>query len=616
MKILGLWSLLKARAGLRARLLGFFAAALLLPVLITGWAVMRTARRSLVESILREQRELSRRVGDRVSVHVGHVRKTLLNAASQESFASATPAQQFPVLRQILANNPELMECAVLAPNGRETVKAARKGSAIVRANSLVHRGGRKEHAVPRRGRSYVGNIFFTERERIPQMFVSVPLNGRGSALLARLSLHGMWDLVSEVAVGKTGYAYVVDGQGALLAHPQRERVLAHENAAGRSVVKEFLSGQEETLGSGGRYHTHEGDDGEKTLAVHHRIEDLGWGVVVQTPLKEALAPVAAMGRRAAAAAAAFGVLFALAGLSLVRRILEPLNELQEGAQRIGRGDLALRLDIRTGDELQRLAEEFNAMADSLSALEQSKRDLTHMIVHDLKSPLTGLLGSMDYLSTGAAGPLTPDQKKMLSLGTKSGKDLLRMIQTLLDAAKMEEGKLELHRERFSLLELAAECVDDLEANIRREGKVVSVEVPKDLPKVWADRDLIYRTLGNLLSNALKHTSQGAEISIRAALADEGDAVVLSVRDSGEGIPPEFLDKIFDKFGQAEAKNRRHRVGVGLGLTFCKLAVEAHNGRIWVESRRGKGAEFFIRLPLAGDPEAPAAAASVPAAAG
>lgn len=593
--------------GLRVRLLGFFALSVIVPTVLTGAVVMWTSRRSLMEVSLREQREVARRVGDRVSVHIGNVKNVLMTVARRGAFAGGPAREQSAALRDLMANYPNLTECSVLNAQGRETVKLIRQGKRLLSDAPLLNRAGRDEFRRPNGGAAYVGPVFFTERDRTPQMFVSVPLGKRQGALLARLSLDSIWELVSEATVGKNGHAFVVDNKGVLLAHPQRERVLAHESLAERSVVRELLNGESETLGTAGAgYHAHQGDDGEDVLAVHHRVAGLGWGVIVQTPLKEALAPVRAMARRAAAAVLTLGGVLLAVGLSLVRKVLEPLRALQEGVHRIGKGDLKHRLDIRTDDEIQRLAEEFNAMAESLEISEQTKRDLTHMIVHDLKSPLSGVLGSIDYVASGAIGRVTEEQKKILSLGCKSGKDLLRMIQNLLDLAKMEEGRLDLRRDEFSLLELAGECVDDLEAHIHRDNKLVSVEVPKSLPRVWADRDLIYRVLTNLLTNALKHTQPGAEIAIRAGVSDDGAAFRLSVKDNGEGIPPEFIGKIFEKFGQAEAKKRRFRIGTGLGLTFCKLAVETHGGRIWVESELGRGSEFFMEVPLLKKPAAEA----------
>ena len=113
-----------------------------------------------------------------------------------------------------------------------------------------------------------------------------------------------------------------------------------------------------------------------------------------------------------------------------------------------------------------------------------------------------------------------------------------------------------------------------------------------------ADRDLVHRVLANLLTNALKHTPAKTEISIHVRLDKKARAFIVSVQDTGEGVPPDFKERIFEKFSQAEAKRRNHRVGSGLGLTFCKLAVEAHGGKIWVESEPGQGSEFFFTLPL------------------
>jgi signal transduction histidine kinase len=595
---------------LRYRLLGFFAVSLIVPVLLTGSLVLLTVRRSLIDASLREQRETGRRIGERISAQVGNVKQVLLTVATRGAFSSTSTRDHADALRELTQNYPFLMECAVIGPSGWEIAKAVRSGGRVSVSRDYVNRRSREEFRRAVTGAPYVGPVFFTARERVPQMFVSVPLEGRRGVLLARLSLSNVQELVEEAAVGNSGLAYVVDPKGNLLAHPDSERVLNHENMAKRSVVREYLDGKSETLGTSlGGYHTHEGDGGQKTLSVHHRVAGLGWGIIVERPLREVLTPLRSLLRRVGFLVVVLGGGLLALGLSLARKILEPLRKLQEGAQTIGRGQLRHRIDIRSEDEIQTVAEEFNGMAESLENLEQTKRDIIHMIVHDLKSPLSGILGCLDYVLSGIPGAITPDQKKILSLGSKSGRDLSRLIQNLLDMAKMEEGRLELKRESFSLLELAAECVDDMEAHIHRENKVVSVEVPKSLPKFYADRDLLYRVLTNLLTNALKHTAQGAEIAIRASMTEDGSAMQVSVKDNGDGIPPEFLERVFEKFGQAEAKKRKFRMGVGLGLTFCKLAVEAHGGRIWVESELGKGSEFFVRLPVAEVPAESEAAA-------
>jgi len=604
----------------------------IIPMILTAGVLTIISRRSLLNISVEQQQEVARRIGDRIVGHVGNVKTLLLTIVRQRDFIAAAPAAQGAILVDFMKGYPYLMECSVLGSDGMEIVKIVRRGTKLFRATNYVNRSRREEFRSPGlRRMSYVGPVFFASRDQGPQMFISVPSNpsfvgdesnpeeflgnmkqssagsarpprgkqSRGAVLLARVSLEKVWELVDDASVGEKGFAAVVDPKGNLLAHPVRDRVFAHEKWADRTVVKEFLEGQSEELGlPTGKFHTHEGDEGERMVMIHHRIPGLGWGIIVARPLKEALGPVRKMRNRSVLIALMVGGLIWFFGASLVRHILEPLRQLQDGVQKIGTGDLKHRIVANMSDELQTLADEFNKMAESLESLSMSQRDLTHMIVHDLKSPLSGVLGCIDYVSSEAIGAVTPEQKKMLSLASKSGKDLLRLIQNLLDMAKMEEGRLEVRREAFSILELAAECVDDLEANIRREKKMVSVEIPRSLPTIRADRDLIYRVMTNLLQNALKHTPTGAEISLRARMEPDSSAVILSVWDNGEGISKEYLEKIFEKFGQAEGKKQKLRVGTGLGLTFCKLAVEAHGGKIWVESTVGKGSEFFVRLPM------------------
>ncbi len=592
------------RPGLRTRLLFFFTLSLMIPILAAGTIVWLTMHRARRQSLFREQRELSRRIADRAAAHVESTRRGLAALTAQHRFANALPGQQSAALRDLLETYPDLMEAVLYDANGRGLTRAARRNGRVTWGKDSSDRSRREEFQQAAAGRSYIGPVFFTSRDRVPQMFLSVPLGGSRGVLLARLGLGNLWDQVAE-ASNLSSRVFVVDTEGRLLAHPNRERVLGHENWGERALVLPFMKGTGKENAP-----MDIGEGAQRTLAVFHRVRGLPWAVFAEMPYRPAFAPVRHMAFGALTAIVLLGAGFMALGFALVEKILRPLREMRDGLERIGRGELSHRLDIRTGDELQQVAQALNGMAESLSALETTKRDLTHMIVHDLKSPLSATLGSIDYVLMLAQDTLPPDQKKLLTLGAKSGRDLLRLIQNLLDVAKMEEGKLQLRREIFSLLELAGQCVDDLEAQIVRENKVISVEVAKDLPKVWADRDLVHRVLANLLTNALKHTPPRTEISIHVGATPDRQTVVMSVRDNGEGIPKEFLTRIFEKFSQAEVKRQAHRVGSGLGLTFCKLAVEAHGGKIWVESEPGLGSEFFFSVPLVKPPESSVPVAS------
>ena len=269
---------------------------------------------------------------------------------------------------------------------------------------------------------------------------------------------------------------------------------------------------------------------------------------------------------------------------------------LQTGTEQIARGKLDISLDIHTGDEVEMLAKNFVRMATALRQSETMKQNLTGMIVHDLKSPLSGIMGSLDYLESGLLGDISDDQKKIISLAKKSSETMLVMVQNLLDVAKMEEGKLELRKEAVNLGLLIEERVSQYEALAVSERKTITAVIDPGLPVVSVERHLIERVLNNLLSNAVNHTFSGGVITIAARQAD--GMVEMRVEDNGAGIPPEYLDTIFEKFVQVERRQAKLRTGAGLGLTFCKMVIETHGGKIRVESCLKKGSAFIFTVPI------------------
>jgi signal transduction histidine kinase len=286
---------------------------------------------------------------------------------------------------------------------------------------------------------------------------------------------------------------------------------------------------------------------------------------------------------------------FLFLGFRFVQRIINPLSILQQGAKQISQGKLDITLDIHTGDELEDLAHNFAKMASALRQLEALRQDLTRMIIHDLKSPLSGIMGSLDYLDSGLLGEVNADQKHIVTLAKKSSDTMLSMIQNLLDVAKMEEGKLDLKRETVDLAAILAERKHQFEALAVSESKQIALETAMSAAPASLEKNLIERVLNNLISNALNHTSSGGKIVL--GLKQVSGAYEVSVSDNGVGIPPEYREKIFEKFVQVERKQARLRTGAGLGLTFCRMVVETHGGKIRVESELNKGSSFIITLP-------------------
>jgi signal transduction histidine kinase len=240
--------------------------------------------------------------------------------------------------------------------------------------------------------------------------------------------------------------------------------------------------------------------------------------------------------------------------------------------------------------ELQREATE------QLRRQQELRETLTDFLVHDLRSPLTNVISGLETLKMTAQDRLTPEDAELLELSLIGAHRLLTMVNSLLDLRKMEEGKFPLYLKEFSPEDAINEAVRQVQLWAKQNGVTIRTEVAPDLPSLVADRWVLTRVLVNLLSNALKYTPSGKTITVSAKVTDEG--VHFAVTDEGPGIPKEYLSRIFDRFVQVEARKAGVPVGTGLGLTFCKLAVEAHGGRIWLESEVGKGTTVHFLLPF------------------
>ncbi|MCM2267661.1 MAG: ATP-binding protein [Elusimicrobiales bacterium] len=223
--------------------------------------------------------------------------------------------------------------------------------------------------------------------------------------------------------------------------------------------------------------------------------------------------------------------------------------------------------------------------------LDRIKDEFLHSITHDLRNPMGAIKGFVEFMIKEIPGPVNEAQKKMLISIDRASFRLLGMINNILDAAKMEAGKMELKLTPVNLREVAARVIELMESLGQRKHIKFELEGPAQLT-VNADLGLMERMFTNLIGNAIKFTPENGVIT--AGMADDGDTVRAWVRDTGDGIPPEYLDKVFEKFEQVKGQKAG---GTGLGLTICKYVAAAHQGRVWAESEPGKGAKFVFSIP-------------------
>ncbi len=288
-------------------------------------------------------------------------------------------------------------------------------------------------------------------------------------------------------------------------------------------------------------------------------------------------------------------VLVALAVAAFVAgRIVGPVRDMRQAAERIASGGYGERVPVRSRDELGELADQFNRMAAALERLERTRRDLVADVAHELRTPLAGLAGYLEGLVDGVLEP----SPEVLDRMQREVWRLQRLVEDLQELSRVEAGQVPLRVRTVSVRELLEPVLARLAPQFQEKGIPLAVEIPPELPPVRADPDRIAQVLTNLLGNALQYTPPGGRVVVRAGPAN--GAVTISVADTGIGIPQEHLPHVFDRFYRVDRSRSRSGGGTGIGLTIARGLVELHGGRIWAESPGpGRGSTFRFTLPAA-----------------
>ena len=248
-------------------------------------------------------------------------------------------------------------------------------------------------------------------------------------------------------------------------------------------------------------------------------------------------------------------------------------------------------------DELQSKNIELEKKNVSLLRMDKFKEDLINLIVHDMKNPLFVIQGNLQMMSMSMQNLSADFLKKYTKRIERSSQQLLRMVVNLLDISRIEEGRIELKSEKANINTIIKDIAIRISDYPENEQKQIVVDLDSHLPEILADKSVIERVLENLINFAVTNADEDGKVLISTSSAD-GQKVQFITHDSGTQIPKNFHDKIFEKFSQAEIKNSGSRVDRALGLTFCKLAVEAHQGKMWLDLENKIGNKFIIELPV------------------
>jgi two-component system OmpR family sensor kinase len=279
-------------------------------------------------------------------------------------------------------------------------------------------------------------------------------------------------------------------------------------------------------------------------------------------------------------------------GLILTRQITRPIRALISGARHLTRGELSYRVDVRSRDEIGELAGSFNIMASSLEKGDQSRRQLTADITHELRTPLTVIEGTVDGIIDGV---FQPDMEHLRSIKEQASL-LTHLIGDLRDISLAESGQLKLNLTSTDIVELVQRMVSNHEINEHEKDVRIRLEETPQIPEIKVDPVRMEQVISNLLTNAIRHTPSGGSIIV--TIKNDVEGLTISVSDTGEGIIPEDLPHVFERFYRSGSSRARKEGGTGLGLAIVKQMVEAHGGKVWVESKIGTGSIFSILLPF------------------
>jgi two-component system NtrC family sensor kinase len=636
-----------ARSRLFGKYVGLFVVVVSLALLANGIVDVWFYYREHKSALVRIQREQAEAASAKIGQFVAEI-ESQLGWTTQLPWSTGTVEQRrFDALR-LLRQVPAITEISQLDATGKERLRVSRLAMDVIGSNTDYSQEPKFKEAVS--NKVYYGPVYF-RRESEPYMTLAINGTRKDAGVsVAEVNLKLIWDVVSQIRVGQKGQAYVVDDQGRLIAHPDISLVLRNTDMSKLEQVRAASAGSTEDIDV---TEPVQNIQGQSVLTAHAPVPKLGWQVFVELPAEEANAPLYAAVKRLALILLAALIFAILAGMFLARRMVGPIRELQIGAARIGSGDLSHRLSVKTGDELETLADQFNEMAkrleESYAGLEQKVAQRTAELsksLHELRTAQDRLvqtekLASLGQLTAGIAheiknplnfvnnfSAISSELLDELQGAVKQAKLEPAVAAEVVDLAEMLRGNLEKivqHGKRADsivknmLLHSRAGAGEHRPANInsiveeslnlayhgaRAEKPGFNITLDKSYDTTAGEIDLfpqeMTRVFLNLISNGFYAATNrndavnGFEPRLFVATKNMGDRVEIRIRDNGAGISPEVRDKMFNPFFTTKPAGE----GTGLGLSISHdIIVKQHAGTIEVDTNPDEFTEFRITLP-------------------
>ena len=612
--------------GIRRRLLmwglGLFGISLTAIVGASYYYTVRQIERDAAEL----QSEIASVTAEGIRNFVRRKIERFSDAADAVSLYPLGSKEQQLLVSLLVKNDSSFSDASIIDAQGMEVLKVSDRKVYFPSDLSDQSKSAKFNRAI--KGEDYISPVY-TSNQFQPYVTVAIPLWGGGQSVVgvatAEADLSFLWEVIGQIHFGSAGYAYLVDGHGNLIAHKEASLVLKKMNLGELDKVHEFLRNPARSDRAPAR--KGRGLMDKPVLATYAPVPDLGWAVILEEPIDAALANVEKL-KRYALVLLIVGLIIGVAVIAWVSsRMIGPIRELHEGAKIIGSGNLDYRVNIKTGDEIEWLGEEFNKMAGELmvsyATLEQKVKDKTAeleeanseleqanyslvkankakdeflgVMSHELRTPLNVVMGYSQMVKDGILGQINPEQERALQKVIGRSKELLSMISEILQVTSIEAGKINVEIEEIHLGDLLGELRSTYEIPMDKE-LTFKWDYPSEPNAMRTDGDKLKHILQNLINNAIKFTDQG-QIAVSARYCQETKVAEFKVADTGTGIPEEQLPSIFEMFRQLDSSATRNHEGAGLGLYIVKKYADILGGEIHVESEVGKGSVFKVTLP-------------------
>ena len=603
------------RGGLFLKYVAMFVAIVSLALAINGVSDIWFSYHEQQNLLFRIQREQARSAADKIGQFLNEITAGLL-WETQVSLSDGTLDEwKFDAVR-VMRQVPALAEIVQLDATGREQYRMSREAPDVI--ESHVDHSQEAAFSQAMANKVYYGPVYFIDESQPYMTIAMAGVRPEFGVIVAQVNLTFIWDVISPIKVGKFGQAYVVDEAARLIAHPDISQVLRKTDMSGLAQVQAARAAES----SGLTDQPLQGVDiaGRGVLSTYaevkppevsnyNKVKPPEWLVFAELPLDEAYAPLYESALRSGIVILVALVLAIFAGLLLARRMVVPIRALRDGAVRIGSGDLGQRISIKTGDELEALGEQFNAMAarlqESYAGLESKVEERTRQLEaanqaksrfvaaasHDLRQPLHALGLFVAQLH----GRLRAAERSQIVGRIKNALSAMNeLFSALLDISKLDAGATTVNITVFPVAQLLAHAETTF-AGAAREKKLSFRALPSD---AWVRSDfiLLEQIVFNLITNALRYTHGGG---VLVGCRKRGDQLRIEVWDSGIGIPPDQHDKIFGEFYRLGEPDRDRRAGLGLGLAIVDRLCRLLDHPIEVKSTVGKGSVFAVTVPLA-----------------